>query len=94
VNCPDMELAIPICKGCVGLWQTGRRNCAAATQPRVRAEGWPPLRHVWPTFVRAATAWRVGQCRGDLGQSGSYQKQKSPPRRCRAGRKEAFDAIC
>ena len=32
--------------------QLGRRSCGCCEQ----AEGWPLLRHVWLTFVRAATA--------------------------------------
>jgi hypothetical protein len=60
-----------------------RRICG----PFETANVWPPLAHVWPTCVRAATAWRVGQRWRDLGKSASnrHQKQKSPPRQCRAG---------
>jgi hypothetical protein len=51
------------------------------------AEGWPLLRHGWPRFVRATTAGRIGQGCCDLGRGSRNrgQKQRNPPRQCRAG---------
>ncbi len=50
----------------------------------------PPLRHVWPTFARVATAWRFGQCCRNLGRAAGNKarsrKARDGPRKSRWGR--------
>jgi hypothetical protein len=59
------EPGIRICKACAWRWRIGTQSCGSCKP----AQGWPVLRHVRPTFVRVATAWRDGQgCGGNVRQ--------------------------
>lgn len=54
---PNSGPGIRTSMGYAWLWWTGRRNFGYYR----RARGWPPLRHVWATFVSLAPGWRDGQ---------------------------------
>ena len=84
------SLRIRTYRGCAEPWRIGRRNCGCCK----RAKDWPPLRHVWPTFAPAPTAWSVGQRSRDMaGKAGIAPEAKKPAAagagRARKGRSNA-----
>jgi hypothetical protein len=52
----------------------------------MRLEGWPLLRHVWPTFVLVAPTGRVGQYCHDAGNWAGVEGGNSKARHGSAGR--------
>src|ERR1019366_8278189 len=77
---PKSAPEIPTSKACAWLLPTGLESYGCCK----RGDGWPLLRHVWPTFARAATGWRVGQRLRDNGQGAGVEARSKKARRGRS----------
>jgi hypothetical protein len=66
---------IPRSTVCAWRSKTGRHSCGSCN------DGWPTLRHVWPTLARRETPRRVGRvCVKTLGCAGIGQDAEKPAR--------------
>ena len=55
---------------------------------------WPLLRHVWPTFAWAATAWRVAKAAMSWARWAGVEARSRKPAAARAGRAREGGGRC